>query len=400
MQSVVCSHCFKKYSLRMIVENTGVASDEPCPRCKSSKGKKISEDGFLWLMTSYFENGSIDLSVGNHQPKYRIRETQEKTFETLALDSDLIQDCRMLHEITGHSVDLNYSRLVDMGIWGFNADLKDITRQNPCDESFDRLDKLLSTAISKFKTITISPGTIIYRIKKNLIHDIDAETATVFDPQPLSATPEVFPSRDRFSASIIPVFYGALDISTCLFECRTEHMDELTLGTFEVSRDLKLLDLEQLEDTTTTGYEREDLGCFVSRMLYQREYALNNYFSVMAFRLGFQGLKYCSYFSKVRGERLINVAIFGSPIAEGKLLPTCFDRLTIDNVEVKYSFGPVFQKERETQMIREIRSRTQEPTISILKDAIDGKSTQRDHSDFKISNHTLAAIRKIYRRER
>jgi hypothetical protein len=400
MQSIVCSHCFKKYSLRMIVENTGVASDEPCPRCKSPKGKKISEDDFLWLMTSYFENGSIDLSVGNHQPKYRIQETQEKTFETLALDSDLIQDCRMLHELTGHSVDLNYSRLADMGIWGFNADLKDITTQNPCDESFDRLDKLLSTAISKFKTITISPGTIIYRIKKNLTHDIDAETATVFDPQTPSATPEVFPSRDRFSASIIPVFYGAFDISTCLFECRTEHMDELTLGTFEVSRDLKLLDLEELEETTTTGYEREDLGYFVSRMLYQREYALNNYFSVMAFRLGFQGLKYCSYFSKVRGERLMNVAIFGSPIAEGKLLPTCFDQLTIDNVEVKYSLGPVFQKERETQMIREIISRSQEPTNSIPKDAIDGKSTQRDHSDFKIDNHSLAAIRKIYRRER
>ena len=387
MGSIVCSHCFKKYSLRMIAENTGVASDEPCPRCKSPNGKKLSEDGFLWLMTSYFENGSIDLSVGNHQPKYRIQETQEKTFETLALDSDLIQDCKMLHELTGHSVDLNYSRLADMGIWGFNADLKDITTQNPCDESFDRLDKLLSTAISKFKTITISPGSIIYRIKRNLTQDIDAETATVFDPQPSIDTPDVFPSRDRFSASVIPVFYGAFDISTCLFECRTEYIEELTLGTFEVSRDLKLLDLEELEDTITTSYEREDLGCFVSRMLYQREYALNNYFSVMAFRLGFQGLKYCSYFSKVRGNRLMNVAIFGTPIAEGKLQPICFDRLTIDNVEVKYSLGPVFQKEREKQMIREITTKPSKMASSM------------DQGDFEIDNHSLAAIRKIYRRQ-
>ena len=368
----------------MIAEDTGIASDEPCPRCKSANGKKLSKEGFLWLMTSYFENGSIDLSVGNHQPKYRIRETQEKTFETLALGSDLIQDCKMLHELTGHSVDLNYSRLADMGIWRFNADLKDITMQNPCDESFDRLDKLLSTAISKFKTITISPGSIIYRIKRNLPQDIDAETATVFDPQPSIDTPEVFPSRDRFSASVIPVFYGAFDISTCLFECRTEYIEELTLGTFEVSRDLKLLDLEELEDTITTGFEREDLGCFVSRMLYQREYALNNYFSVMAFRLGFQGLKYCSYFSKVRGNRLMNVAIFGTPIAEGKLKPICFDRLTIDNVEVKYSLGPVFQKEREKQMIREIISKPSKTASSM------------DQGDFEIDNHSLAAIRKIY----
>lgn len=311
----------------------------------------------------------------------------EKAFETLALDSDLIQDCKMLHELTGHSVDLNYSRLADMGIWGFNADLKDITTQNPCEESFDRLDKLLSTAISKFKTITISPGTPIYRIKRNLTQDIDAETATVFDPQPTSDTSEVFPSRDRFSASIIPVFYGAFDISTCLFECRTEYIEELTLGTFEVSTNLKLLDLKELEDTITTGYEREDLGCFVSRMLYQRDYALNNYFSVMAFRLGFQGLKYCSYFSKVRDNRHMNVAIFGKPIAESKLLPICFDRLTIDNVEVKYSLGPVFQKEREKQMIREIISKPSKTASSI------------DQGDFEIDNHSLAAIRKIYRRQ-
>lgn len=381
----------------MIAENTGLASDEVCPRCKSSKGKKITEDGLLWLMTSYFENGSVDLSVGNHQPKYRIRETQEKVFEILALDSDLIEDCRMLHDLTGQAVDLNYSRLADMGIWGFNTYLKDITTQNQCDESFDRLDKLLSTAISKFKTITVSPGTIIYRVKKNLTHDINAETASVFDPSPQNYTREVFPSLDRFSASIIPVFYGAFDISTCVFECRTEHTEELTLGTFKVSKNLKLLDLEELEDTTT-GYEREDLGCFVSRMLYQREYALNNYFSVMAFRMGFQGLKYCSYFSKVRGDRLMNVAIFGTPIAEGRLLPICFDRLTIDNVEVKYSLGPMFQKEREKQMIREIISGSHEATDSIPKEAVEGNSL-RDQGNLEIDNHSLAAIRRIYRRQ-
>jgi len=80
------------------------------------------------LMESYFENGSIDLGVGNHQPKYRLRETQEKTFENLVLDSDLIQDCRMLHEHTGYAIDLNYSRLTNMGIWGCYADIMHCTR--------------------------------------------------------------------------------------------------------------------------------------------------------------------------------------------------------------------------------------------------------------------------------
>jgi RES domain len=398
MNSIVCSHCFKKHSLKMMAENSGFASNDPCPRCMSSKGKRLSQDDFIWLMTSYFENGSIDLSVGNHQPKYRLRETNEKAYETLALDADLMQDCKMFHELTGYSVDLNYSRLANMGVWGFNGDLNDITSQDPCNESFDKLDKLLSTAISKFKAETIPPGTIIYRIKKNLPHDIDTDTATVFDSPKHNSRPDEFSFHDRFSASTIPVFYGAFDISTCLFECRIDYLEELTLGTFKLAKSLKLLNLEDFEETVT-GLEREDLGCFVSRMLYKREYELNSYFSVMAFRLGFQGIKYCSYFSKVRGNRHMNVALFGSPIAKGQIQPLSFDRVTINNVEVNFSLGPVFQKEKEKQLIRRIMSRSQNSGENeIQTKAIEGKPSNEDESESKINIHSLATIKKIYRR--
>ena len=389
MNSIVCSHCFKKYSLRMMAENSGFATKDLCPRCKAPSGKKLSQDDLIWLMTSYFENGSIDLSVGNYQPKYKIRETDEKAFESLALDTDLMEDCNMLHELTGYSVDLNYSRLANLGIWGINGDIKNITSQDPCDESFDNLDKLLTTAITKYKSETIPFGTIIYRIKKNLHLDINVDTATVFDPQNPIPMSDNFPSRDRFSASIIPIFYGAFDISTCLFECRTEYLEELTLGTFKVAKNLKLLDLENFVENVP-GHEREDLGCFVSRMLYKREYVLNNYFSVMAFKLGFQGIKYCSYFSKVRGTRLMNVALFGTPISDGKIQPLSFDRVTIDNVEVNYSLGPVFQKDKEKQMIKGVRSRSQESGDN-------GIPTNDEENDFEIDIHSLATIRKIYR---
>jgi len=62
MEGIVCSDCIKKYSLRMLAEKIGVTSDTLCPRCNSSCGKQLSEEDFSWLMASYFENGSIDLT--------------------------------------------------------------------------------------------------------------------------------------------------------------------------------------------------------------------------------------------------------------------------------------------------------------------------------------------------
>lgn len=381
----------------MLAEDAGETLDVPCPRCKSTKGKKISETYFLALMKSYFEDGSVDLSVGNLQPKYRLHETEEKTFENLAIDSDLIQDCRMLHELTGVAVDLNYSRFINMGIWGCNAEILNIILETPSEENFDKLDELLTNILSMFKTETIQLGTKIFRIKKNLKHDITVDTAAVFDPQCFGDSGTELPSRDRFSASIIPVFYGAFEISTCLFECRTEYLEELTLGTFEVSKELKLLDLENFKDDIS-GQEREDVGSFISRMFYQRDYGINNFLSVMAFRLGFHGLKYCSYFSKIRSGRFMNVAIFGTPIGDGILKPVSFDRITIEDVDVKYSLGPVFQKQKEKQMIIEIRSSHRGDLESMLSgEEIEKMQIQNGKEDFDINIHSLAAVKRIYR---
>jgi hypothetical protein len=396
MKSIICSGCLKKFSLRMLAENTGVISDEACPRCKSSKWRKLSEADFVRLMESYFENGSIDLSVGNHQPKYRLRKTEETHYENLALDNELIQDCRMLHELTGYSIDLNYSRLTNMGIWGRYADIQKITSQDQSEETFDELDELLTNILSKFKTDIIPQRTNIFRIKRNLKHDIDVDTAIFFDPKDPKADSQPSFSRDRFSASIIPVFYGAFDIATCLFECRPEYLEELTLGTFEVSKELRLLDLENIQEAIS-GYEAEDLGYFVSRMLYQREYALNSYISIMAFRLGFDGLKYCSYFSKVRKNRFMNVAIFGTPIEKGILTPVSFDRVTIDNVQVEYSLGPVFQKQKEKQLIMRITSQHQQRMESELpREVLERMPKIEWKDDFKINIHSLATIKRIF----
>lgn len=121
--------------------------------------------------------------------------------------------------------------------------------------------------------------------------------------------------------------------------------------------------------------------------------------SVMAFRLGFQGFKYCSYYSKIRSDRFMNVAIFGSPIEKGILMPVSFDRVTIDNIDFEYSLGPVFQRQKEKQIIMEIMSQHQQEMKSVLsKEGIERISINECKDDFDINIHSLATIKRIFER--
>ena len=391
----LCSNCFKKNSLKMVAEDIGIESKDRCHRCGKFTGKIISEIEIVDILKSYFESGSVDLKVGNHQPKYRLIKTENKPFENLALDDDLIQDCRMLHELSGYAVDLNYSRFNNIGLWGCYSDITEIITREQSEENYDKLDAILTGVLAKCNTETIRSDKKIFRIKKNLDVDANISNANIFDPYIPEDNPKKNSHQDRFSVAGIPVFYGALDISTCLFECNPEYNEELTLGIFEASNEITLLDLDDFKETVP-GSVAEDLCSFISRMLYQRKYGLTNLFSAMALRLGIQGFKYCSYFSKIRSNRFMNVAIFGTPVRDGILTPVSFDRVTVDNVELKYSLGPIFQKQKEEKMIRRIVNEHKKEMESIWSDEDIGKMPRcgnMDHLDINI--HSLATLKRI-----
>lgn len=57
----------------------------------------------------------------------------------------------------------------------------------------------------------------------------------------------------------------------------------------------------------------------------------------------YDGFKFKSYYSQVKTEPLFNIALFGHPIAEGKLKLESVNRVKLEQVSYVYSFGPVFE---------------------------------------------------------
>src|SRR6185369_16422695 len=142
---------------------------------------------------------------------------------------------------------------------------------------YSKLDRILEDAIGKFKRIKIDRETRIYRIKRDLEEDICISNADLFDPV-LSHKKSSGKPRDRFSAAKIPIFYGAFDIDTCLYEIHPGFHEELTLGIFEPKRELNLINFEELIEDFVG--EDDDLPWFMSRLFYGRDYELNSLFSL------------------------------------------------------------------------------------------------------------------------
>jgi len=396
---MICSECFMDFGLRWVAKKVGEANGAICANCGSSSGAKLTKDKALEVMRVFFEEGSIDLRVGNRQPKYRVRDGEERHYESLALTPDLLSDCRLLSTVLKHTVDLNYARFTNLGIWGFLGKLREITLKRPSEKSYDELDQLLAETLSKFKKEKLEAGQVIYRVKPNLDQDINAENATLFDPSiPRGDSDEL---RDRFSGSVIPIFYGAFDTETCLFEVRPAYHEELTLGIFETTKELHLLNLEVVNPEVEDSHDREDLLSFVSRMLYRKDYQLTTYFGIMAYRLGFDGIMYCSYYSKVRRSRFLNVGLFGTPIKGGKLRPKGFNRIALQEAKYEYTLGPVFNENEERKMIGEILGKAKEEMESILPDDVQRKLGLSKYSvvdDLDINIHSLATVKRIHKR--
>lgn len=98
----------------------------------------------------------------------------------------------------------------------------------------------------KFAIREVPAGKNIYRAR--LIRD--SETRTKINNEPgteLGAPPLSKSSSFRMNPAGIPVFYGAQDIDTCISEIRPSIGDEVAVGLFVTSQDLRLFDFSRFD---------------------------------------------------------------------------------------------------------------------------------------------------------
>nr|WP_199045289.1 RES family NAD+ phosphorylase [Dyella sp. ASV24] len=328
----LCSECFANYGLRQEARQLSSAFGiGPCQFCGAAGGRLIDATAAEELMHKFFVSGSIPPDAGGFAPIFEFNphhEFGEVTFAT-ELDGDLERLSSMLGVGLFHygpalwrlGLTDHYQAL--RGAPGLGIQVDDRKR------AFDDI-------LAKCSTKYLEPDRdLVFRVRKG--DQLPAALPLEFDSPPVDV--ETF---GRYESPGFPVFYGADDVETCLHESRVTLSDHIAVATFSPSRRLKLLDLDDdIDDSSaSTPFERVDIFLRGLAFAGKRDYDLCRALAAEIHVKGFDGFFFTSYFRQAHKNRLRNIALFGSPVADGKLVLKSVNRIRLTHVSYEYSFGP------------------------------------------------------------
>ncbi|MFZ1427020.1 MAG: RES family NAD+ phosphorylase [Geminicoccaceae bacterium] len=218
--------------------------------------------------------------------------------------------------------------------------------------------EIISRIISEYPTVNLSSQTEFYRVRKNPV--VSNDIAQYDSP------PAHFAGSGRLESVDLPILYGSQDLQVCLHECRVTAEDDIFLATLMITKELKMLDLtEVLIEENMTEFESLDMAVHMLFLAGNHSYEISRQISIEAVKAGFDGIIYPSYFSLLRtgfvpfetsygiSHRIVprmakwekqkmipNLALFGRPILQGKLLVQSINRVIISRVNYEMHFGP------------------------------------------------------------
>jgi RES domain len=335
---VFCSNCFRNEGLRIEAEKLGQRQESPCPACSSTSGKKIDE-GLLWeLCRRFFDYGSRSLY---QPPAYRIIPPslgpQFKGYE-VKFDTSLSDDAARIKQSADIGLRYNAPNIRRMGITSVYHEIWTILDSDTLTDNA-KAEKLADT-FARVRdccgSLTLVSGQKMYRIRIN--------PDGVSQPTDFDTTPIEFRKEFRFNSVTFPVWYAGLEIETCIHECRARAGDEIILATLTVEQPQRIIDLDNILTGESRSEERSEVYFFLMALLnsqYWRDYRVLQLFAEFIKRSGFDGLKYRSFYSAVRGREYSNIALFGFPIKERRISFHSMNRIRLERVAYEYVFGPV-----------------------------------------------------------
>jgi hypothetical protein len=321
---IVCVNCFQNEGVRIHAASLGLTQSEPCPNCGVTGKPQLDVDALRQLFDDFFIRGTVPLGMGGYAPI--LAGTPNKEMESVKFDETLQPDYQFISAKLGLYL-FHYAP----PLWRLGY-----TDHYDCfDPPYGHME-CLEHILSRCARWTLKAGTSVYRIRLN---PSDVRHPTAFD------TPLRQMKRDfyRFDEEALPVFYGALDIETCLHECRTSLEDWVTLATFEVVRDLPLVDLIDGFDESKASTPFQALSPLFNALTSggKDEYPRARVWARFLRANEVAGFRYASYFSQVKSASLSDIALFGYPVADGLLHLKSLNRVKLEAVHYEYILGPV-----------------------------------------------------------
>lgn len=309
--------------MRFLAEKLRDPSDKRFFDTCGHTGGFLNEDNVDQLVHEFFVNGSIPPSLGGIAPVYNIKTIgiNELTFESeLDHDIELLSQYKPLPlyhygpPLYKIGATTNYQELVIDGVSG------------------GRRKEVWEGIISACKSVTLEPGSMIFRARKG--NSLPPALENEFDSNPN-------PTEGRFNKSGEKVFYGAFEIETCLHEIRVALTDWIALATFHVKKELRLLDITDITELPTTPFESIDI--FIRKIVYsgESEYPLCQELANEIKNRGYDGLITPSFFKQAHKNDLKNIILFGQPAKDGKISMTSTNKINLNFISYEFSFGPM-----------------------------------------------------------
>ncbi|HEX8470051.1 MAG TPA: RES family NAD+ phosphorylase [Brevundimonas sp.] len=343
-QPLLCSECFQDAGLRLDAERFGLSSRQPCPNCGSLTGALLDLGRIRWVAHRFFVLGSLTKVDYGGAPRIEFNDLRSNE---ISFEGGLQQDVDLICE------------KAEVGFFHYGPPLWRLGHIEPLEalQDGERAASVIQRILAEYPVFSLQPGDPFFRLRKDVSRPSEKSQ---FDspPNPMCGT-------GRLDSEDIPVLYGSSDLQLCVHECRVTVDDSLHVATLEATKPLRLLDLTAILQEDCTTFESLDMTVHLLFLAGPHSYPISRVIGAAAKEAGFDGLLFPSYFSLLRtgapfletayglatrafpdaasreaGKIVPNIALFGRPIADGRIDVRCINRLYLRQAAYDLGFGP------------------------------------------------------------
>lgn len=351
---ILCSNCFNDEGLSLDASLIGIENTSKCPNCSSETGKKLTRQIVRELCYRFFVRGTIERFNYGGFPLIQMNEERFGDSE-IKVSPWLDNDVKLIEQ-AGQIGLFYYSPRFWM--FGEIEPLKDLQTES-------EIAKISKRMLELYPRHLLSQDHPFYRIRLN--------PKSPHDFSEYDSPPKENAGRNRFNADGEPIMYASPDLELCIHECRASVEDELYMAKLVPKKQLKMLNLAAvIQEDKVDEFTSLDLAIHYLFLAGPHSYPICSKIAKFINDAGFDGIIYPSYFSYIRSgaipfETILgmsirripkmkdyaqsqivpNVALFGWPIKEGKVLVHSIDKVVINSIKYSLSFGPAYQEALE-----------------------------------------------------
>lgn len=358
----LCSNCFKNAGIRQLASSFGLNDFGSCESCGNILGKNVNEEAAAKIIDEYIIEGGRPSTIMPSMFAH-LRGVYDPKEVLFFIDNESIIDVAKLSKISEFDIHLNSPKTTHVGETYYGYEFRQLLNDRHNTPNYTKqLIQLIDDVMEYYEDTLIDEGTQIFRIRVN---PKNPELNVDFDTPPF-----IFrKSNNRLNDIDFPVFYGAFDIETCIYESKFDSEDDLYYIELSTSRPIRVFDLTNIKPMHNEAYKEyymyEEMLYFTHFVFNTNDYMqFTKLLSRRIFEKGYEGILYPSYFSRFRKSKFNNIALFGEPISSGLLNYISKGRIIIKQIQYEYSFGPVINLNELNKDITPFSSSAQTPSDS------------------------------------